>query len=300
MTAPDPAAAPPRRTRLARRVRALDDATVRTLRRVTRAGQVPSSRGVVASVARHPRRVVLVAVLILVAAAARHAVLLPRIQAERLADEAAAREQSVVPVGSGTGAVVVGPVRGTSATEHLARRRAVLDELSDPVEVRTAVVSFDDVMTPDAAAALLGDEVTPLAAQFRLPGRERPRQTEVVRGDVDASVARLLVAEIERIDVEIAAQEELLADPGFTDPDFRADATDRVNELQGQRRALDTEPRVVHAVVVRGPVAALQALAATPGVRLVDVAEGAPGLDEATFHGLLPEDQAIVRFGADG
>ena len=51
---------------------------------------------------------------------------------------------------------------------------------------------------------------------------------------------------------------------------------------------------VVFGLVVRGPAEALKALAATPGVRLVDVGEAAKPEPDAVFRGLRPEETAKV------
>jgi hypothetical protein len=44
-------------------------------------------------------------------------------------------------------------------------------------------------------------------------------------------------------------------------------------------------------MVVRGPVAALQALAARPGVRLVDLAPGAEVRPDVPIRGVRPEEK---------
>ena len=189
----------------------------------------------------------------------------------------------------------VGPVLSGDVEPYLASRREALAAAADDAE-RVAVVSFGAFIEPAEAAELV-DGLTVQLVQYRLPERTpRPAEVEVAGGGVVEGVAAeidRLVASLEEEEAEVASTLE----SGVEDPAFRADYEARLDELVALRNTLRSDPAIVFAVVVEGPVERLRELAAEDEVRLVDLAPPDASLEDTTFYGVLPTDQDRFTFG---
>ncbi len=226
----------------------------------------------------------------------------PEIVEAREAARAAARQQTIrqpdlsVPTGLVPGAVAHGPPLEIRPGRYVEERQAVLAGLDDGEYV--AVVSFDSYRSAADARAALGDEVTVLRAQYRIPDvNARPLDTEVVGGDLEASIDRVIDDEIDLIRQEEQALQELLDSDSMGDPAFEADARSRVEELRAVRNIMRASGAIVFALVVRAEVEDLRAATTATGVRLVDPVPDDVDVDASVFFGLRPEDRTRVTFG---
>lgn len=255
-----------------------------------------------------PRRrlLALLTVLVALAGSAVHFQRYPELLEAREAEAARDRQQTVREPGAAptTGGALpgavsreVGPPVGTPVGPWIEQRQQEL--ATAPAEQRRlAVVSFEGYMAAQTSADVLPDGIRPRFAQYRLPDEAaRPVETEIVAGDLVASVDRALATEREEIVAEETEAQRLLDSGTVNDPDFEADLRRRIDELTAIRNLLDSGGKVVFAVVVEGVVSDLQALAATDGVRLVDLAPPEADLDGSVFYGLLPEDTERVSYG---
>lgn len=255
---------------------------------------------------RHRGLIVLTAAAIVAASSFLHLQRYTEVREAEQQERATAARQDIGTI-EGTGpadpgeadAVAVGPPVGGDLEAYLTERREVLGDLP-PGQTRTAVVSFAEYRTPEAAAAALPAGLTPLAVQYRLPGsldRERPLRTEVVGGQLAPSVQRAVDAALADIEQEMRQVESTLqSEEGLTD-DFAADYRARLDELEAIANLLRSEAQVVFAVVVRGEAGTLQDLAGRGEVRLVDVAPAEVTGAEIPLFGVLPEDGAEATFG---
>ncbi len=215
-------------------------------------------------------------------------------------DPAPDQEQAAVPSPEpGRSAQVVGPVQGADVAAYVDDRTTAL--LGAPADVDTAVVSFTDVLTPADAVALVGADVQVRAVLHRLPLPQATTRIVRVAADEDPSAA--LAADLAgRVDDLRAERQEtvtLLESGTVEDQEFVAEYQRRVGELDAALGAAE-DGRVVHAVVVRGDLAALQALVGAVGVRLVDPAPPGTDLSLSVFAGLLPGDTETVSQGRTG
>lgn len=196
----------------------------------------------------------------------------------------------------GRQAQVVGPARGAEVAAYVADRTGALRDA--PPTVDTAVVSFSEVLTIEEALTVIGGRADVRGVLLRLPlDLATPQTVRVGPGDdVAAAVAEALDERVAPVVTELEAQRELLDSGTVEDQAFIDEYERRIEELEAARAAAE-DGEVIHAVVVRGALADLQALVDAPAVRLVDPAP--PGTDVAlsVFHGLLPGDDDTVSFG---
>lgn len=172
----------------------------------------------------------------------------------------------------------IGPLPGTSVVAYERARDAVLDDVQGR---RTAVVSLGAYETSaEARARLAAVEVVRLLVA--VPGG---RPAEAV---TDADVAALTARQREEAMAERAALQQLL--PTVEDPDFRRQYTEDIARLTALLAAPPVD-EVVYAAVVVAPADRLRALAAAPGVRLVDVGSSAVPPRPGAVSGLRPEEQ---------
>ena len=189
----------------------------------------------------------------------------------------------------------VGPLVAARVEPYVASRDEAL-AAAEAGEERLAVVSFRTFLEPEEVSALV-DGLDVHLVQYRLPERT-PRPAEVEVGS-SGLVARL-DEEVDRLVEELRAEEQEVQstlDSGVEDETFRADYEARLDELTALRNTLTSDPAIVFAVVVAGPVEQLRALADHEQVRLVDLAPADVDVDATTFYGLLPTDQDRVSFG---
>ncbi|HUP86141.1 MAG TPA: hypothetical protein VM143_10785 [Acidimicrobiales bacterium] len=171
-----------------------------------------------------------------------------------------------------------GPLPGADVSAYVATSTGRLSEAKGR---RAAIVSFDEYRTPEEADALLGD-VDVRSLLVALPGG-RP----VVLAPHD-DLAEVTKTQRDEATAEKKALEQLL--PTVEDPDFtrqyQADI-DRLGRLLAARADRDD---VVFGAVVVASASDLRAMAATAGVRLVDVGSTAEPPKPTTFAGLRPEE----------
>jgi hypothetical protein len=191
---------------------------------------------------------------------------------------------------------VVGPVRAARVAPYLADRRAALAALPDG-GTALAVVSFAEFAGPAEVLGWLPDDVTVVAAQYRLPERDPiPNEVPVSDGDLAGSIESAVGALV----TELRDEEEQVAstlESGVSDEDFRRDYEARLDELRAVRNVLSADPRILFAVVVEGPVRSLKSLAAHDAVRLVDPAPPEVEIASTEFYGVLPTDEERFSFG---
>lgn len=196
----------------------------------------------------------------------------------------------------GREAEVVGPARGAEVGPYIEDRTAAL--LDAPATLDTAIVSFSEVLTVEEAQTIIAGRAEIRSVLLRLPLElATPQTVRVGSGDdLAAAVEEALQQRLEPVVTELDAQRELLDSDTVEDEAFVAEYERRIEELEAARAAAEAG-EVVHAVVVRGGLADLQALVDAPAVRLVDPAP--PGTDVAlsVFHGLMPGDDDTVSFG---
>ncbi|XBP96578.1 hypothetical protein VK199_02360 [Micromonospora sp. CCTCC AA 2012012] len=197
----------------------------------------------------------------------------------------------------------VGVAAGDPIPGYLRAAAAELAGLADPSPPAPgsyALVSFSAYLTPRrAAVALAGLEAPAVVARVPLPGR----QTEIVRipaGRLPDDVVAGMAQVAERKDREAVDQRARAAAPAAAaDPQLR-----RVYETGAQVAAAEADAyrsacACVYAAVVRGPADRLRALAARPGVRVVDPAPELVRLDRAVLTPPLPEQRDVARPPAD-
>jgi hypothetical protein len=149
---------------------------------------------------------------------------------------------------------------------------------------RVAVVSFNRYLTEAEARAVAGDStiVDFLAA---LPGGS----PSVVKGSIDDWLSEQFAATREERD----QIRQLL--PTVDDPQFQADYTARIDELNNIISAVDPNQPLVFGLVARAPVAALQRLATSSEVRYVDVGPSQTATPDAVFRGVRPEETTAAN-----
>ena len=172
----------------------------------------------------------------------------------------------------------IGPVAGVELPSYTQRRQVALGKVTTS---RAAAASFSQYMTEaDARRVLQGFDVKALLVAA--PGGE----PEVVRGPLDrwATTARQDAADQKK------QFQDYLKDT--RDPDFINQYKAEVARLDKLEKTLAPGgPIVFGAVIVADPVS-LHRLAATTGIRLVDVAASSRVPADGNIHGLRPEETA--------
>ncbi|MDX1620592.1 MAG: hypothetical protein R3320_06360 [Nitriliruptorales bacterium] len=283
--------------------------SIRVLGRPFRAVRRWEDRSWFGVVARHRGVVAFVAVAIATAASAVHFDRYPDILAAEAEARAAAERQTVRVPGTSAGdgqpslaggAVEIGPPVGVDLERYITDCHEELAEFGDGEEAIVAVVSFDAYLEPGEVLERLPEDVTVRFAQYRIPAEgEPPLETEVVGGDLAASIDRAIGDALEPIRAEEAEVEKLIESGTVEDEEYLADYERRLSELRSVKNVLETGAPVVFAVVVEGPVGALQQLVDAERVRLVDPAPGETDLDSSAFFGVRPDDTDRATYGRD-
>lgn len=260
--------------------------------------------GLVRQATRHWRLGVLLLAALGVLGSAVHLQRFPELREARRAEQRAAdapRPRPVEgPAPAGEAPPTVGPAQGDDVEEYVAARRAALATLPDD-GAAVAVVSFRSYLRPDEIRDLLPGELTVTGAQYRLPAEgEVPSHLDVPDGDLTARLDRAIEQAMAPLLTEIGEVRTLLESGTVDDPAFERDLERRLSELQAVRNLLDSGHKVVFAVVVEGPVAALRELSGHDAVRLVDPAPAGEDPDGDDVYGLLPEDRERASFGRPG
>ncbi|WP_231933572.1 hypothetical protein [Micromonospora coxensis] len=199
------------------------------------------------------------------------------------------------PVGDRTVGEVtrVGVRQGDAIPGYVRSAGAELAALPATGPAAYALVSFDGYLPPGRLPAVLaGTAVVEVVTRVPLPDR----QTEVVHlpaqllpQDVVAGMSTLA----DRKDREAADQRTRAA--SATDAGLRRVYDSGAQVAAEEARAYRSGCGCVYAAVVRAEPVALRALAARPGVRVVDPAPEVRRLDRTVFTPPLPEQWDVVR-----
>ena len=171
----------------------------------------------------------------------------------------------------------IGPGAGAEVGTYLDGRRQALTSATGD---RVAVVSLEAYVSETDARATAGT----LPVDILLAAAPGAKPSTVTKGLEDWAKTQRRADEIERDEIR-----KLL--PTVTnDPAFKSFYESELVRLEAAIENVSPTSEVVFGYVVRGPADALKALAATPGVRLVDVGETAEGGADSVFRGLRPEE----------
>lgn len=174
----------------------------------------------------------------------------------------------------------IGPGAGADVGAYLEARR---EALSTATGDRLAVVSLDAYVAETDARAAAG----PVTVDALLAAAPGAKPSLVTDGLEAWARSQRQADELERNEIR-----KLL--PTVTnDPGFKQFYESELVRLDAAIENVSPTSAVVFGLVVRGPAEALKSLAATPGVRLVDVGP-APTADDVTYKGLRPEETAKV------
>lgn len=174
----------------------------------------------------------------------------------------------------------IGPANGDLVASYTAGRQQALQAAGGN---RVAVVSLDQYLPAAKAGEMVGrmQVLTVLAAA---PGG----LGSVVSGSIEQWQAeQRKTAEADRKSIQ-----ELLDSRSVGDPEFEAFYRSELVRLDALQKSLVPDGPVVYAVVVRAPVDELKALAAKPGVRMVDVGQSDRAASD--YRGLRPEERVKV------
>lgn len=224
------------------------------------------------------------------------------VAAPAAAERAAALQQTVTRPELGlqadlpAGAVVHGPVLGTTPESYIDLRTAALADLDAGPAV--AMISFASVTSVEDIVAALPEDARILRAQYQMPdARSSPLETEIVGSDLAASIDRIIEDEVGLLASEQQAQQELLDSGTIGSEEFERDARNRVEEIKTVRNLLVADGRIVFAVLVEADAAALRDLARDGVVRLVDPLPPTADPDTSVVFGLHPRDVNEVAYG---
>jgi len=175
----------------------------------------------------------------------------------------------------------VGPARRVEIDPYVRERRQALARAEGDL---VAVVSLRAYASEDAARSHAGD-LEVLALLVAAPGGS----PSVVEGPLTAWADERRRADVEERDNlrQLAATTD--------DPAFKADFEAEVARLNKAIEAIDPEGDVVFGLVVRAPVADLQALDGRRDVRLVDVATSNQPESDVDYRGLRPEETSRAQ-----
>lgn len=171
----------------------------------------------------------------------------------------------------------IGPVPGEEVAAYTAGRAQALATAKGD---RVAVVSFNRYMTEGEARAVVGQ----LAVSHLLAAAPAGTPSVVTGSMVDWVNGQVGANRSERDEIQ-----KLL--PTVDDRQFKAFYQDEVNRLTKLIDSVKPEGPHVFAVAVKGPTAALQALAQAPDVRLVDVGPSSKLPAGTPLRGLRPEEK---------
>lgn len=191
---------------------------------------------------------------------------------------------------------VVGPARGAEVGAYIEDRTSALRDAPEAVD--TAVVSFSERLSLQDALAVVADAGEVRAVLYALPLEQAaPHTVRTGPGeDPTAALEAALQEQVQVLEEERRSAIELLESDTVEDEEFLADYQRRVEELEAALAAAE-DGRVVHAVVLRAPLPALQDLVDATAVRLVDPAPPSTDVAGSVFHGLLPGDTDTVSQG---
>jgi hypothetical protein len=201
-------------------------------------------------------------------------------------DSPAATSQGPTPatttiVGGITMVREMGPALDETIAPYLKARATQLAKASGD---RLAVVSFNRYV-PESQARSLAGSAQVLHLLAALPGG--------APAVVDGSIGPWLDSQFAATREERDMIRQML--PTVDDPQFRADYTNRVAELEKTLGSVDPGQPLVFGLVVKAPATALQTIARSGDVRLVDVGPSATAAQDAIFRGLRPEETTYAN-----
>ncbi len=175
----------------------------------------------------------------------------------------------------------IGPGSGGDVGVYLdARKQALVVATGE----RTAVVSLDAYASEADARAKIGS----LPVEALLAAAPGAHPSVVTNGLEAWARSQRQADEVERTEIR-----KLLPTVDESDP-FKSFYESELDRLDAAIESASPTSSVVFGLVVRGPAETLKALATTPGIRLVDVAEAAAAKPDAVYRGLRPEETAKV------
>ncbi len=170
----------------------------------------------------------------------------------------------------------VGPPSGADIGAYLEDRRQALAAATGE---RVAVISFDAYASESDARAKVG----PVPVDALLAAAPGAHPSLVTTGLEAWAKSQRQADELEREEIR-----KLL--PTVDDPVFRPFYESEIVRLDAAIASVSPTSAVVYGLVVRAPAETLKALAATEGVRLVDVGAVATAKPEGARRGLRPEE----------
>lgn len=174
----------------------------------------------------------------------------------------------------------IGPLAGNEVGPYLdERKQAVAAATGD----RVAVISFESYVTEADARAKVG--AVPVDALLAAAPGAHP--SVVLNGLEGWAKSQRAADEVEATEIR-----KLL--PTVTDPAFKQFYESELVRLDTAIKNASPTSDVVFGLVVRAPADSLRTLAATGGIRLVDVGDGPTSAAGATFRGLRPEETTKV------
>ncbi len=174
----------------------------------------------------------------------------------------------------------IGPDANAEVGAYLDARK---QDLAVATGDRVAVVSFDGYLSEADARAKVGS----LKVDALLAAAPGAHPSVVTNGLEAWAKSQRQADEIERNEIR-----RLL--PTVDDPAFKAFYESEVVRLENAIANASPTSAVVFGLALRGPADSLRTLAATAGVRLVDVGDAATSAPGAVFRGLRPEETAKV------
>jgi hypothetical protein len=179
----------------------------------------------------------------------------------------------------------IGPPANAEVGPYLDERRQALAAAAGD---RVAVVSFDAYLSEADARAKVGSaQITSAQVDALLAAAPGAHPATVTDG-LDAWAKTQRQADmVDRDEIR-----KLL--PTVDDPVFKSFYESELVRLGAAIDSASPTSQVVFGMVVAAPADALRALAATAGVRLVDVGEAATSAPGAAFRGLRPEETTKV------
>jgi len=170
----------------------------------------------------------------------------------------------------------IGPLAGAEVGAYLEARRQALAATSGEL---VAVVSLDGYASEADARAATGS--VPVDALLAAAPGAHP--SVVTKGLEAWAKSQRQADESERDEIR-----RLL--PTVDDPAFKSFYESEIVRLDAAIESVSPTSAVIYGLVVRAPAETLRALGAKPGVRLVDVGQGAKADPKAVYRGLRPEE----------
>lgn len=201
------------------------------------------------------------------------------------------------PANTSVGFADVGPTAGQSVTDYVAgARQRLAKAAAGPDRDGYAVVDFSRYLTVDQAGRIVdGFGVARAYFKARVPGAQTQPHTAVVQSMQQVAQAIGATARVEHAAAASFSQlARAIPARTATEKQVQAMYVKQAGIARIEARALTPACACVYALVVRGKVSALRALAEQPGVRVVDPAPSTIPLEGLGVIPLLPEVTGTV------